>query len=518
MPTSGAIVKTSRRRVVAYFGAAALGLLGAACGQAAPTATKPAAAPTAASAAPTTASAAPTTAAAAPTSASAAQPTAAATTAAQPAAKPAAQGAASGAAIVPLYKISTGSKPFLDEAGATFSKQHPELKLEPVYVNGDEYDPKADLLIAAGTPPSLIYPANTRSYRYYASRDLILNLDPLVQRDNYGLDDFAARQLAGCKWKGTLAAMPKTHSPWLLFYHKGAFDNAKLAYPPLDWKDPEWTWDRFLEYAKALTITQNGKIQQYGAGTDFGGWPAGWANGGDFFNHDWTESGWITKYTAPDEPATVDAVQFWADLPGKHHYAPTKAETQSTQAAAPNLFMTGRIAMYLEYTGFLNQYAKITDFEWGIAAWPHASGSQYPMHHGAWMDQWAIFKAAKNLEGSWEFLKYIASPEGQTITDVKRGSPSSRKSLGQAWVNFWREQIPKLDPKQINVAVEAMTLDSLTPDNWSVNFSPLDGKVLAPALDKVALGQQSAADALKAIKPQMDAAVADTHKTMGYTG
>ena len=191
------------------------------------------------------------------------------------------------------------------------------------------------------------------------------------------------------------------------------------------------------------------------------------------------ETGWITKYTAPDEPATVDAVQFWADLPGKHHYAPTRAETQSTQAAAPNLFMTGRIAMYLEYTGFLNQYAKITDFEWGIAAWPHASGSQYPMHHGAWMDQWAIFKAAKNLEGSWEFLKYIASPEGQTITDVKRGSPSARKSLGQAWVNFWREQIPKLDPKQINVAVEAMSLDSLTPDNWSVNFSPLDGKVLA---------------------------------------
>src|SRR5438309_1606005 len=54
------------------------------------------------------------------------------------------------------------------------------------------------------------------------------------------------------------------------------------------------------------------------------------------------------------------------------------------------------------------------------------------MHHGAWMDRWAIFKAAKNPEGSWEFLKFIASPEGQTITDVKRGSPSSRKSLGHA--------------------------------------------------------------------------------------
>src|SRR5205814_6602342 len=103
----------------------------------------------------------------APTSARAARPHAAATTAAQPAAKPAAQSAPSGASVGPLYKISTGHKPFLDETGATFSKQHPEIKLEPVYVNGDEYDPKADLLIAAGTPPSLISPANTRSYRYY---------------------------------------------------------------------------------------------------------------------------------------------------------------------------------------------------------------------------------------------------------------------------------------------------------------------------------------------------------------
>ena len=68
------------------------------------------------------------------------------------------------------------------------------------------------------------------------------------------------------------------------------------------------------------------------------------------------------------------------------------------------------------------------------------------------------------------------------------------------------------------MVVEALAFDSLTPDNWSVNFSPLDSKVLSPALDKVSLGQQSAADALKGIKTQMDGAIAETHKTMGYAG
>jgi hypothetical protein len=66
--------------------------------------------------------------------------------------------------------------------------------------------------------------------------------------------------------------------------------------------------------------------------------------------------------------------------------------------------------------------------------------------------------------------------------------------------------------------IDATTIDSLTPDNWSVNHSPIDDKVLGPALDKVALGQQSAADVIKGIKPQMDAAIADTLKTMGYSG
>jgi multiple sugar transport system substrate-binding protein len=313
--------------------------------------------------------------------------------------------------------------------------------------------------------------------------------------------------------------MPKSHSVWALFYNKTLFDKAKLPYPTTDWRDPSWTWDKYLDLAKALTVTEGGKVKQYGAGSDFGtGWTSGWSHGGWWFNHDWVDTGWITKFTAPDEPATIDAVQFWADLQNKFHYSPTAAETQGVQAGAPNLFMTGLIGMYLEYTGQLNQYAKITDFEWGIAPWPHVAKDQYPTHHGAWIDQWSIFKAAKNVEGSWEFLKFVASPDGEKITDIQRGSPSSRKAMGQAWVDQWKSQLPKVDAKQLQVITDAMAFDWLTPDNWSVNFSPVDEKVLEPALDKVFLGQQSAADAIKGVKPKIDQAIADTLKSMGYSG
>ena len=224
----------SRRRILAA-GIGIGSLLVAACGQPAapaPTPAQPAVAPTAPPA--------PTTAAVPTTTAAAANPTAAPGPGGTPTSQPAAQaatGAASGAPVVPLIKISTGSKPFFDEAFTTFTKQHPDIKVEPVYVNEDEYDTKADLMVAAGNPPSLFYPAASRCYRYYAAKDLILNLDPLINRDHYTLEDFNERSLAGCKWKGSLLALPKSHSVWFLIYNKTTFDQAKLAYPPTDWKD-----------------------------------------------------------------------------------------------------------------------------------------------------------------------------------------------------------------------------------------------------------------------------------------
>ncbi len=508
---------TRRRFVLAGSGLGATALL-AACGQAAPAPSTPAQnAP--AQSAPTTAPA--TEKPAEKPAAAATQPAAPAQAAAatQPAAaQPATQGA-KGAPVVPLYKISTGGLPFFKTAVETFAQQHADIPIEPIYVNGDEYDQKADLMVAAGSPPSIFYPAATRCYRYYATRDLILNLDPLVARDRYSLEDFSTRELAGCKFKGALLALPKSHSAWALFYNRPAFDKAKLAYPPTDWRDPTWTWDKFLDVSKALTVADGGSIKQFGASTSFGtGWPSAWSHGGEWFNHDWADSGWITKFTGPDDLATIEAVQFWADIKAKYHYAPTAAETQGVQAGAANLFMTGRVAMHLESMAYLNQYMTLTDFEWGIAAWPHAAKDPSPTHHGAWIDQWAVFKATKNVEGSWEFLKFLASPDGERITDVDRGSPSGRKSVAQMWVDSWKVKLPKMDVKQLQVVVDAMAIDSLTPDNWAVNFSPVNDKVLKPALDKVTLGQQSAADAIKAVKPRLEQEIADTPKSMGYSG
>jgi len=418
--------------------------------------------------------------------------------------------------VIPLWDSSTTSLPAQKTVLDNFQKQHPDIKVQPVYVPKDQYDQKADLMVAAGNGPSIFFPDASRCYRYYAAKGLILNLDPLIARDKYSLDDFVPNVVAGCKFKGSMMALPKSQSPWVLFYNKTAFDKAKVPYPPSNWSDPSWTWDKFVDIAKSLTITQNGRVTQFGTGSHFNsGWTAGWAFGGWWYNHDWLDTGWVTKYNAPDDPNVALGVQYWADMANKYHVAPTAAEAQSVQADVAEIFMTGRLATWFVQVGRFGQYAKIKDFEWGIAAWPHNPKDKMPLHHGDWRDQDAIFKNTPNPEGSWEFLKYVDGPEGQQILLVQQGDASNRKSLQQPWIDYWSKQIPAL-ADQLKVATDAMTFDYFTPDNWSVNHSPISDKVLKPALDKVSIGQQTAADTIKQIKPQVDAAIADTLKTMGY--
>lgn len=503
------------RRTLLAGGVALGSLLAAACSQNAPPApTAAPSQPTAAPPPPAAASAASPTTSAAPSGA--ASPTGAVATA-QPAAQASPQ-AANNAPVVPLWNSSTTSLPAEKAVLAQFDKQNPGISVQPVYVPESQYDQKADLMLAAGNAPSIFFPEATRCYRYYAAKGLILNLDPLILRDKYPLDDFFSNILAGCKFKGSTMALPKSSTPWVLYYNKTALDKANVPYPPTNWSDPNWTWDKFLEVAKALTITENGSVTQYGAGSYFArDWMVGWAFGGWWFNHDWIDTGWITKFTAPDDPKVAQSEQYWSDMANKLHYSPTPAAIQSVQAASPDPFMTNRLAMWFQSIGWMGQYSKITDFEWGIAAWPHAAPDQRPTHQGAWKDQNAIFKDTRNPEGSWEFLKFVTSPAGQQTLLIQNGDPGTRKSLQQDWINFWNQKMPKVADR-LKVATDAMAFDFLTPDNWGVNFSTINDKVLAPAIQRVTLGQQTAKEMINQVKPSMDQAIADTLKTMGYTG
>jgi len=415
---------------------------------------------------------------------------------------------AAGDPVPALLRAGAGEEDFFNRVIDTFEAQHPEIKINRVFApGGSDYITKLDLMIAGGDPPAIYAPFSSRGYRYYAARGLSQELDDLVARDNLDLTDFHPDGMKGCHWDGKLCALPLDLWPHVIFYNKTLFQEAGVEAPPTDWQDPTWTYDAFLEKARALTKSEGDTTTQFGARFEFDNWPVGWLFGGDWFPPETYEKGIIEAFTGDTDEKTLAAVQWFADLMLKEKVAPTPAQAQQLQSGVSTpFFMTGKVAMELGNIGSLSQYATIKEFEWGTAALPFPpDGSARHMH--VWIDFWSMIKGVKNLEGAWEFLKYMVSEEAQKVYPCEYGPQSARTSLGAYWIDLQKKMLPNLSDDEFTVLTEAPKYEQIDPENWTVNMSIVNDQALQPALQRIWLGEGTAAEIITAAAPDIRKAI-----------
>ena len=431
--------------------------------------------------------------------------------AAQPAAGPAPQ-AAAGAPVVALLRAGSGEEEYFARAIKLFEEKTPGVKVNPILVpGGQEYITKLDLLIASGDPPAIYAPFSDRGYRYYAAKGLSQELDTFVARDKVNLQDSHADGLKGCRWKGQLMALPLDLWPHLVFYNRTIFTEAGVPDLSTDWNDREWTTDKYQELAAKLTKQQGDQTVQFGSDVYLRGWPAGWVHGGDWFPANTYETGVCAEFVGDKDPRVASGVQWTADLITKLHYAPTPAEAQQVQASAPVLFMSGKVGMGVTNIGRLSRYATIKDFAWGVGVMPRPPKGE-PRRHHVWIDFWSMIKGPKNLEGSWQLLKFMVSPEAQRIYPIEYGPMSSLNSLASEWADYHKKSLPNLSAREFQAIAEAPRYEVIDPENWTVNFSQINAEALQPELDKVYLGQVTAEQAIKSMAPRVRQIIEDTKK------
>jgi multiple sugar transport system substrate-binding protein len=88
----------------------------------------------------------------------------------------------------------------------------------------------------------------------------LLDLQSFVDdAPSFPADDFYPGTLDDFRWQGRLYGLPAEVVPVLIFYDKGMFDEAGVAYPHIG-----WTWDDFLEAATRLTRRAGGEVSRYG--------------------------------------------------------------------------------------------------------------------------------------------------------------------------------------------------------------------------------------------------------------
>ncbi len=224
---------------------------------------------------------------------------------------------------------------------------------------------------------------------------------------------------------GKIYGFPRDNDTTVLYYNKDLFDDAGVAYP-----DETWTWDEFLEAAKALTVRDaRGRVVQYGVVLESNKYfNFLHQNGADMFDDPLNP----TRFTL-DDPKAIEALQFMADLINEHQVAPSFAQMLQL-GSSTELFQTGRVAMAMTNAARIPTFQQ-APFEWGVAPLPAGrTGIRANTMGGA---GYVISANTKHPEEAWTFLKFLAGEEGQAIfakTGVAVPAYRSEKTR-QAFVN-----------------------------------------------------------------------------------
>jgi multiple sugar transport system substrate-binding protein len=269
--------------------------------------------------------------------------------------------------------------------------RHPGIKVtQDTLPAGQNYFEKLQTLFAAGTAPDL-FDMWEGYIQPYAANDILLNMDPFFEVDPLvDTDDLVPAAIEGGGWNGGIYAFCQGFMPGpiSLYFNVDHFDEAGLDYPTGD-----WVWDDVRETAKELTDVPNRWGLTYSLW--FVPWLYWlWSNGGDLFNEDQTKC-------ALTEPASYEALQYWADMVLVDQSTLPSAEAQAMQGPL-NAFQTGMVSMYLGNTWDVNALEAARDeagLNWKAVLSPKANDGNRVWYEHFWC--WGIWSGTDQPNAAW---------------------------------------------------------------------------------------------------------------------
>jgi multiple sugar transport system substrate-binding protein len=215
-------------------------------------------------------------------------------------------------------------------------------------------------------------------------------------------------------YNGGQYAFPEQWSGNFLFYNRQLFADAKVPAPPTAW-DKTWTFAEFRDAAKALTKRDgSGRVSQWGFVNTF----VSYYSAGLFALNNGVS--WSSPRRNPthfnfDNPAFMEAVQFYADLANTHKVAPNASEVQSM--STPDLFASGKAAMALGGHWRYQTFIQAQGLDFDVTTLP--VGPSLPRGHSACSNigttGLSISASSRRKEQAWQFVKFATGPVGQAI-------------------------------------------------------------------------------------------------------
>jgi multiple sugar transport system substrate-binding protein len=289
-----------------------------------------------------------------------------------------------------------------NQIARAFEAKHPDIKVDVQLSDWDSYWEKLRVLMAGGTPPD-VFAMSPPLYPDWQSRGVLLNIQPYLDADPAALDGIYPVTLEAYKTTEGYFGLPRDFQTIVLYYNKGMFDAAGLAYPTAD-----WTWDDLRVAAKTLTLDKDadGRVDQWGFTADNYGpeafiAPVIRSYGGQLVDI-------AAGKTLLDTVEAVAGLQFVYDIFTVDKSMPN---AQQVEAYGWDPFLAGVTAMTLSGHWSVPDYS-VAPFQWDIVPIPQGPKGRVTTTNSA---GFVIANETKSPDAAVEFVKFAIGEEGQTF-------------------------------------------------------------------------------------------------------
>jgi multiple sugar transport system substrate-binding protein len=322
-----------------------------------------------------------------------------------------------------------------DKVVADWNAAHPDIHVtfEVVTYEGNVANETLATELQAQNGPDVVGPVGIGGANAFKGQ--WLDLAPLIQKNNYDLSGFPEQVVDIYKLDEGQVGIPFAIYPSVLFYRKGAFQEAGLNEPPHKWGDKytmadgsqvDWTFDTAREIGKKLTVDKNGKDA-----TQSGFDPKKISQWGFELQRDdlrgtgaYFGAGQLSTGT---DGKTVQIPDSWA-AGWKYYYQSihtdhmdmTDAQFQSKDINPNDYpFFTGNLAMSVNFLWSTYGLSDVDD--WDMAAIPSYNGKQTSVLNA---DTFRILKSSKHPDEAFQFLTYLLGDASQDLLTAYGGFPA----------------------------------------------------------------------------------------------
>lgn len=332
-------------------------------------------------------------------------------------------------------------KPILTE----FEKENPTIEVDFIHIP-QNYFQKIHLLFASNLAPDVLF-INNLYLPVYANAGV---LEEMKIESNI----FFKKALQALSYNRKLYAIPRDVSELVIYYNKDIFRKYGVAYP-----DKNWSFEDFLKITQRLTKDINNDEKTDIWGINFEKEPL------YYLPYLMSEGGGILsdnhKGNIINASASQKGLKFYADLRNKYHVAPTDAESASATMA--QLFLQGKLAMYLSGRWMVPKFRSDAKFDWDVVNFPTGDkGSIVPLDASGW----AIAKSSKHKNEALKLINYLSSKKS-IVLFTKSGL------IVPARIDVAENEFIKDKQKPLSSKVFINIINTAKPTPVSVNYAQI---------------------------------------------